>query len=121
MSSESYCIPEQIRYEAIQKIEIEQKASKERYDKSCIKNVKYQVGDIVFMKSLPISTGESTKLQTRYKGPLFMTEILPSDTYREQDLGKKDSSKLDTTAHVSQLKIWRELNEEIESDIDTDE
>lgn len=79
--AETYRISEEIRREAIHKIESEQVFAKERYDKARIKNVKYYVGDIVFMKSIAVSTGESTKLQSRYKGPLVITQVLPSDTY----------------------------------------
>ena len=107
----------------MRKIEIEQAAAKERYDKSRVKNVNYTVGDIVFMKTNPIATGESTKLQSRFKGPLLVTQSLPSDTYRVQNLNSKESSKTDTTAHVSQLKLWRghddESDDEPELEIDS--
>ena len=48
----------------------------------------------------------------------MITEVLPSDTYRIHSLKSRASTKGATTAHVSQLKIWRGLSEESESDGD---
>ena len=114
--SETYRVPKEIQEEAIRKIEIEQSTHKERYDKSRCKNVVYEVGDIVFVKCNPISTGESTKLQARYKGSFVITVKLPSDTYRIHALGKKRSTKNETTAHVSQMKIWKGVNEDSDAE-----
>ena len=76
------------------------------------------------MKAAKYATGESTKLQTRYKGPYVITEVWPSDTYKIQYLAAKGESKRPTTAHVSQLKIWRgrpndsDNDDESENDVD---
>ena len=59
------------------------------------------------MKTNPVATGESTKLQRRFKGPMVISEILPSDTYRITSLDESRRAKATTTAHVSQLKVWR--------------
>ncbi|KAK9736386.1 hypothetical protein QE152_g12530 [Popillia japonica] len=66
------------------------------------------------MKSVAYSTGESTKLQPRYRGPYKVIQVLPSDTYRIASLQKETART--TTAHVSQLKIWK-----CEPDDDEDE
>ena len=58
INMETYRIPEKIREETRHRIESEQLLAKERYDKARIKNVKYESGDIVFMRSNPIATGE---------------------------------------------------------------
>lgn len=121
VGAETYRIPEDVRQEAIEKIEKEQQIAKERYDRSRVKNVKFYVGEIVYMKQNPVATGESTKLQARYKGPLVITEALPSDTYRVQSLRNKNAVKSITTAHVSQLKIWRGFDDESESESDDDD
>lgn len=52
-------------------------------------------------------TGELAELQMPNKGPLVVTKVLPSDTYRVQSLSAKGNSKRARTAHVSQIKIWR--------------
>ena len=63
--------------------------------------------------SLPLVSGpgrnandESTKLETRYKGPCVITEVWPCGAYKIQYLAAKGESKRPTTAHMSQLKIW---------------
>ena len=81
---------------------------KERYDRNRAKNVRYNVGDIVHMRVAPTPTGESTKLQCKYRGPLLITEKLHEDTYRVADLRQKEPGRrYASTAHASQLKIWR--------------
>lgn len=64
INCESYRIPEDLREEARNKIEVEQAIMNDRNDKARIKNVKFAMGDIVFVASNPKSTGESTKLQS---------------------------------------------------------
>ena len=60
-NSETYKVPEELREKVRQRIEKEQKDAKARYDKKRVKNVKYQIGDIVFMSRKSEGTGESTK------------------------------------------------------------
>lgn len=108
--NETYQIPEKLREEVRNKIEVEQQKYKTRYDKHRYQGLKYNVGDIVYVKAAITNTGESTKLQYRYKGPLVVIEVLPSDTYRITNLLEKN--KFQTTAHVSQLKLWKNYNED---------
>ncbi|GJQ86706.1 hypothetical protein Trydic_g296 [Trypoxylus dichotomus] len=86
---------------------------KERYDQHRYEGLKYSVGDIVYVKTIPISTGESTKLQSRYKRPLMVVEVLPGDTYRISGIAET-SKRHQTTAHESQLKLWKNYNSEEE-------
>lgn len=61
-----------------------------------VKNVTFNVGDIVFMSSKQENKGQSTKLQPRRVGPY--------PTYRVKSLiSKGKASRINTTAHVSQL------------------
>jgi len=55
---------------------------KTAYDNYRYNQTKYTVGEVVVMASMPVSTGESTKLQEWYRGSLVVTEVLPNDTYR---------------------------------------
>ncbi|GBN89944.1 hypothetical protein AVEN_28786-1 [Araneus ventricosus] len=66
-------------------------------------------------------TGESTKTQQRYRGPMVVTEILPSDTYRISQLEPSNCRLYATTAQVSQLKAWRSWNEDDDSRENFDE
>ncbi|CAB0028045.1 unnamed protein product [Trichogramma brassicae] len=63
--------------------------------------------DIVFMKRQPIATGESKKLQSVYTDPLVILAIGPNDVYRVKKLNDSKNMSYETTAHVSQLKIWK--------------
>lgn len=49
---------------------------KEKYDLRRYDNTHYKAGEIVVMKRVPTSTGESTKMQDRYRGPLVVVEVL---------------------------------------------
>jgi len=104
-------MPENLWTEARQQIEEAKKKSKAAFDKSRHDNIQYAVGEVVVMKRAPTSTGESTKLQDRYRGPLVETEVFPGDVYRVTDLAASKKSRLATTAHVIQLKSWK-LHEE---------
>lgn len=86
---------------------------KRRYDAHRLRNVEYEIGTVVFMKTVPSATGESTKLHEKYRGPLVVTRKLPSDTYLVSDLNDGASGRrYASTAHVSQLKLWEpELSE----------
>lgn len=118
--SETYRIPQEIREEIRDKIEREQVEAKERYDRNRLKNVKYKAGDIVVVKAPKVATGESTKLQPRNKGPFVITDTWPSDTYVIQNLKAKGNSKRITTAHVSQIKIWRGFKSDSENEDESD-
>ncbi|GBO14268.1 hypothetical protein AVEN_73432-1 [Araneus ventricosus] len=71
----------------------------------------------------PKTTGESRKTQTRYRGPMVVTEILPSDTYRISQLEPSNGRPYSTLAHVIQLKAWICWNEDDDdsSEISDDE
>ncbi|GBM45352.1 hypothetical protein AVEN_172971-1 [Araneus ventricosus] len=82
------------------------------YDKNKSGKVSLRKGDIVAVRRNPNMTGESTKTQPRYRGPMVVTEILPSDTYRISQLEPSNGRLYATTAHVSKLKAWRSWNED---------
>lgn len=69
--------------------------------------MKYAIGDIVFVKRNPTATGNSTKLQSIFGGPLVIVKVLPGDTYQVKRVNEFNDRGFETTAHVSQLKIWR--------------
>ena len=72
------------------------------------------------MKGQKVATGEPTKLQKpRKKDPLVILAELPNDTYRVKKLNETIDKNFVTTAHVSQLKIWK--NSEINLDDEYDE
>ena len=114
-----YQRPEQLQQEAREKILKEQELYKARYDQNRYRNVFYNIGDIVYLRTVPTATGESTKLQLKWRGPLVVYKLLPSDTYGVTDLqmdacGRRYAS----TAHVSQLKLWQPAQEDKDEEVD---
>lgn len=69
------------------------------------------------VRRMPEQIGESTKAQSKYRGPMVLTEILPSDVYRIANLrsqGQQRSKRLgyETTAHAAQLKLFHLINQD---------
>ncbi|GBN10811.1 hypothetical protein AVEN_239886-1 [Araneus ventricosus] len=77
------------------------------YDKKKSGKLLLRKGDIVSVRRNPNPTGESTKTQPRYRGPMVVPEIPPSDTYRISQVEPSNGRPYATIAHVSQLKAWR--------------
>jgi hypothetical protein len=93
-----------------EKITVEQQQWKERYDSRYAKSVYiyivyiYNVGDLVFIRKSPDVTGDSTKLQSKYRGPLVVTEVAFKDVYRVAGLKAENGRRYSTTVHVSHIK-----------------
>ncbi|GBL97090.1 hypothetical protein AVEN_254129-1 [Araneus ventricosus] len=83
------------------------------YDKEKLGKLSFRNGGIGVVRRHPKATGESTKTQPRYRGPMVVTEILTSDTYRISQLELSNGRLHATMAHVSQLKAWRSWNEDV--------
>ncbi|KAK9674806.1 Integrase core domain [Popillia japonica] len=115
--------PEELRKEMIERIKEMQSRYKDHYDKKRYDGVKYECGDVVVMLRAAEQTGQPTKTQAKYRGPLVVTECLPNDTYRVSDLRCNRGRTYTTTAHVAQLKIYQNHHDDIEGsgdETDTD-
>lgn len=113
--------PSSLQDDARKRILKEQQIYKAHYDRNRDTNTKFEIGNIVNMSTQAVSTGESSKFQSKHRGPLVVTEVLPSDTYRVAQLredapGRRHAS----TAHASQLKIWRPNDADEESEPESD-
>lgn len=117
---DKYCPPEEQHQQVRECIFKSQEQMKERYDAGrAKKNLYINKGSLVFVKAAPVATGESTKLQARYRGPLLVTEVLPSDTFRIADINADARGRrYVATAHASQLKIWQPDDDEHDSKAD---
>ncbi|GBL93137.1 hypothetical protein AVEN_216486-1 [Araneus ventricosus] len=82
------------------------------YDKNKSGKVLLRKGDIVAVRRKPNMTIESTKPQPRYRGPMVVTQVRPSDKYRISQLEPRNGRLYATIVHVSQLKAWRSRNED---------
>lgn len=112
-TTDKYQLPQQLQEEIRQVIARKQDKYKTRYDKNRLPGIKYDVGEIVFIKKPPDATGDSTKLQSKMRGPLMVTKVLPGDTYRVADLNvDKRGRQYAATAHVSQMKPWKPQEED---------
>ncbi|GBN28711.1 hypothetical protein AVEN_123589-1 [Araneus ventricosus] len=82
------------------------------YDKEKSGKLSFREREIVAIRRNPKATGESTKTQPRYRGPMVVAEILPSDTYRISQLEPSNGRPYSTIARVSQLNAWKCWNED---------
>lgn len=117
----TYQLPERVQQEVREKIREEQQKFQARYDRKR-RCVKYDIGDIVYMKTAPTQTGESQKLQRIFRGPLTINRIIPGGTYGVVDLAEHDRGRrYAATAHTSQLKLWRPAPDEGPDNRSTDD
>lgn len=111
--------PKEMRERVRQHLIEEQEKLKTAYDRRHFRARLYDVGEIVFMRKATEPTGKPTKAQPKYRGPLVVTQVLPSDTYRVTELDKTKASRFATTAHVSQLKGWTSTTKKTHLEDDT--
>nr|XP_042907217.1 uncharacterized protein LOC122271123 [Parasteatoda tepidariorum] len=121
-TSNDYVNPTKLQRNAQESIIIAQEKMKRNYDKHRCDAFKYNIGDVVVVRRLPEQTALSnTKTQVKYRGPLTVIKILPSDTYQVTDLrvvgqGRRRQHNYTTTAHASQMKLFHLVNDEDLSD-----
>ncbi|UYV75139.1 hypothetical protein LAZ67_12002608 [Cordylochernes scorpioides] len=114
--------PDRIQESVRSQIENKQEIMKTYYDKKRCRTIQFEVGEIVVMRHVPKMTGEPTKAQPKYRGPLIITEVLPSDTYRVTQLSERTSGRFyTTTAHISQLKSWHSEEDDSATEESPDE
>ncbi|UYV82246.1 hypothetical protein LAZ67_21001454 [Cordylochernes scorpioides] len=114
--------PERIQESVRTQIENKQEIMKTYYDKKKCRTLQFEVGEIVVMRHVPKMTGEPTKAQPKYRGPLIITEVLPSDTYRVTQLSERTGGRFyTTTAHISQLKYWHSEEDDSATEESPDE
>ncbi|KAJ8964282.1 hypothetical protein NQ314_005016 [Rhamnusium bicolor] len=98
-----------------------QNQSRAYYDITHSEGVKYEIGDIVAIKRVPTYTGEPTKTQLKYRGPLVVIEVLPSDCYCLERLNNEDGGKIFmATLHVSQMKIYKNHEDDDNTNYDSE-
>lgn len=93
----AYQQPAEIQQQIRKDIAEKQAQWKERHDQHR-KSQTLSIGEIVY---LPVSTGTSTKLQPKYRGPMIVTTVCAGDTYKIADLYHEVKQLYATTAHIS--------------------
>jgi hypothetical protein len=111
-TTEEWVCPPELWEEARKEIIQSKERVKSTYDKHRHNQTKYTVCEVVVMIRVPVTRGESTKLQERYRRPLVVTKVLSNDIYRVAQLAEDNRRHFATTAHVSQLKSWKIGKEE---------
>jgi|UniRef100_A0A2S2PY18 hypothetical protein len=91
---------------------------KQQYDKGHYEGVKFIPGEVEVMKRQP-RLGKPFKLQAKYRvRPMQVIQVLPSDTYRVADVASDGRQLYSTTAHVSQLKSWKVIQEDEDEEVE---
>jgi hypothetical protein len=100
----------------------EQAKTNEYYDKRHYKAEGFFVGDMVVMSAPAPQTGEPRKAAPKYRGPLTIIEVLPGDTFRVAEIQETPGKQgYQSTAHISQLKVFRPSNMVVEDESGTTE
>lgn len=105
--AEAYQSPEMLRREARDKIIAVQIDTKKKFDKKHCPGDVLDIGQIVYIRKPPSSTGESLKLQPKYRGPYSVIKRVSRDTYTLQE------DRM-TTLHISQIRYWGEPEDDFE-------
>lgn len=106
---ESYLDPSIVREDVKLAISKAQAKAREVFDPHRRLNVEYRLGDIVYVSVNPVATGNSTKLQPRYRRPDVIVRVIPGDTYKIRSLVKRREQTHSVTAHVSKLEMLAHL------------
>jgi len=114
--SESALVKEYVLESGLLYKKVEVNIWKLRYEKKHCRPIVYRKGDIVYIKRPPEATGESTKLQPKYRGPLIVTQGLPNDVYSVSALRAEEGRQYATTVHVSQMKSYHLPDSDSEED-----
>ena len=77
---------EERKLKAVEEIDREQQKQKIGFDKRRGAPSRYNVGDMVLVERDILATGESRKLETRYKGPYWVVAVLANDRYVIEDI-----------------------------------
>lgn len=110
--------PSERREDAIKNISSARENWKARFDAKHKTPHQYQEGDLVLIESAMPSTGESRKLDAKYKGPYVIRKVLRFDRYVIEDIegAQRNQRKFSTVASSDKLKPWCALFPEVDDD-----
>ncbi|XP_065358763.1 uncharacterized protein LOC135952674 [Calliphora vicina] len=103
---------------AIVNVANEKKKWKARFDRKHIKPTLYEQGDLVVVENEAAATGESRKLEPKYKGPYTIARILDKDRYLIEDVPGMSvtSRKFCSVFSSDKLKPWCRTLPELDLD-----
>lgn len=108
------------RLAAIHAIRTEQEKQQRRYNKKRCSASAFEPGDIVVVERESLPTGHARKLLKKFQGPYVVTEKLPNDTYRVEDIpGRSLTQRFYTsTAPIDKMKRYYAFDLDNEPDHD---
>ena len=121
VNNEEWVPPAELRKLVFENIEKTQNEMKSRFDKKRFDGVTYEVGELIFIKKPPDNTGNPTKLQTKYRGPLVVTKVLPGNSYCVQNLDTHKGRSYITNVHVEDMKQWKPNHDELNPSYEKEE
>lgn len=101
------------------RIESEQQKQKEYFDKSRKEARKYFEGELVLVERDPQATGQSRKLEPRFKGPYIIQKVLGNDRYLLTDVPgvQLTQRRVSTVFAAERMKPWS-INQAVEGSDD---
>lgn len=102
-----------LRTKALEAIISEQKWTQGYHKNKQVKLPQYVVEDLVMvLRQIAGQQGESKKLLPKYKGPYVVTEVLPKDRYRVQDVPEAQRTQkfYERIAAIDQMKLYEDTN-----------
>ncbi|CAD7087617.1 unnamed protein product [Hermetia illucens] len=112
----------EIRQKAAERIMNEKTRWKLRFDAKHKSPTTYEEGDLVVVENVPTATGESHKLEPKYKGPYIISKVLRHDRYVIEDLADIRGRRRYSSVYTSdKLKPWCYLSPEIDCYEESDE
>lgn len=111
---------------AIENIRTERERWKKRFDGRHIRPTTYQEGDLVLIQNVPQATGESRKLDPKYRGPYIIVRVLGNDRYLIEDIPDMNATSRKFCSVFSSDKIRKwcedspELDDLVEDEVEDD-
>lgn len=104
-------------------IEKERERWKKRFDSKHSRPTIYQEGDLIVLENEPQATGESRKLEPRYRGPYSITRVLGNDRYLVEDIPGMQitSRKFCSVFSSDKMKRWCDSSPELDLQEDDEE
>ncbi|XP_073814330.1 uncharacterized protein [Musca autumnalis] len=106
---------------AAENIKSERERWKKRFDSKHSNPTMYAEGDLVLIQNEPPATGESRKLEPKYKGPYIIARVLGNDRYLIEDIPGINitNRKFCSVFSSDKMKKWCECSPEL--DISSDD
>lgn len=108
--------------EIAERIDAEKKKWKERFDRKHKSPKLYEANDLVVIENVAPATGDSRKLEPKFRGPYLVKKVLGSDRYLVTDLDdiQRNQRPFVSVFAADKMKPWCALSPEIDED-DEDE